>query len=234
DTALEYSYLVALLGVISIIYGAYNALATLDFKRMIAFSSVSHMGFVLLGLASGTIEGVSGAIYQMFSHGILSALLFILVGVIYDRTQDRLISSYRGIAGKMPMYTAATLLAFMASLGLPGFSAFIAEVFVFIGAFKSGVVNDLVPRYLVVISLFGLILSAGYFLWTMQRMFFGSFWIKKEEYAEKLKDLTLREYTMIIPLAVLTLYFGIFPSRLLDIISPMVNSFIELMSSYVG
>jgi NADH-quinone oxidoreductase subunit M len=233
DGAVEYSYLVALMGMISIVYGAYNALAMTDLKKMIAYSSVSHMGFVLLGLASCTIEGVSGAIYQLFSHGIISSLLFVVVGVIYERTHDRTITSYRGVANKMPFYTAVVIIAFFASIGLPGFSGFIAEIFVFIGSFKSGVVNDLVPRWMVVVSLFGLILGAAYYLWTIQRMFFGEFWVKTKSYADQMTDLTTREYVMVIPLILLALYFGIFPSHLLDIISPMVNAFVNMMNSYV-
>ena len=234
DGAVEYSYLVALMGMISIVYGAYNALAMKDLKKMIAYSSVSHMGFVLLGLASCTIEGVSGAVYQLFSHGIISSLLFVVVGVIYERTHDRTITNYRGVASKMPFYTAAVIIAFFASIGLPGFSGFIAEIFVFIGSFKSGVVNDLVPRWMVVVSLSGLVLGAAYYLWTIQRMFFGEFWVKTKSYADKMTDLTVREYTMVIPLVILALYFGIFPSRLIDIISPMINAFVNMMSLYVS
>lgn len=234
DGAVEYSYLVALLGMISIVYGAYNALAMKDLKKMIAYSSVSHMGFVLLGLAACTVEGVSGAIYQLFSHGIISSLLFVVVGVIYDRTHDRTITNYRGVANRMPFYTAAVIIAFFASIGLPGFSGFIAEILVFIGSFKSGVVNDLVPRWMVVVSLSGLVLGAAYYLWTIQRMFFGEFWTKDKNYKELMTDLNPREYLMVIPLVVLALYFGIFPSRLLDLISPMVTAFVNMMNVYAN
>jgi NADH-quinone oxidoreductase subunit M len=121
DVAATLSWFVALIGVISIIYGAMNALASKDLKRLIAYSSVSHMGFVLLGIASVTTEGVSGAVYQMFSHGIISSMLFLIAGVLYDRTQDRIINNYSGLSAKMPAYFTVTLIAFFASLGLPGF-----------------------------------------------------------------------------------------------------------------
>ena len=135
DAAIHFSYYIALLGTISIIYGALNALAADDLKRMIAYSSVSHMGFVLIGVASLTSEGMNGAIYQLFSHGILSAMLFYLVGILYNRVHDREIANFRGLSQQIPKYTVFVIIAFFASLGLPGFSGFIAEVFTLLGAF---------------------------------------------------------------------------------------------------
>jgi NADH-quinone oxidoreductase subunit M len=119
----------AVLGMISIIYGGFNALGQSDLKKMIAYSSVSHMGFVLLGIAAFTAEGINGAIYQMVSHGILSAMLFLLTGVIYDRTHDRRIDHYRGLIGAMPKYTILTGIAFFASLGLARFLRFCRRTF---------------------------------------------------------------------------------------------------------
>jgi NADH-quinone oxidoreductase subunit M len=135
----------AVLGMISIIYGGFNALGQSDLKKMIAYSSVSHMGFVLLGIAAFTAEGINGAIYQMVSHGILSAMLFLLTGVIYDRTHDRRIDHYRGLIGAMPKYTILTGIAFFASLGLPGFSGFIGELFTLMGAFQSQALPVWIP-----------------------------------------------------------------------------------------
>jgi NADH-quinone oxidoreductase subunit M len=123
DIASADAYWLGLLGVISILYGALNALAQKDLKRMIAYSSVSHMGFVLLGIASQTAEGISGAVMQMVSHGFLSTMLFFLAGVVYNRVHDRGINHFRGLASIMPKYTAFVMIAFFASLGLPGFSA---------------------------------------------------------------------------------------------------------------
>jgi NADH-quinone oxidoreductase subunit M len=227
EAALSFSWLVALLGVISIIYGALTAMASKDLKRLIAYSSVSHMGFVLLGIASVTAEGVSGAIYQMVSHGIISAMLFLLAGVLYDRTADRLISNYSGLASKMPMFFVVVLLAFFASLGLPGFSGFIAEILVLLGAFKSNAVNGLLNESLAVVATLGLVLGAAYYLWTLQRMFFGPFHLKGEAQSVQLTDLNGREYLMLVPLILAAFAFGIFPQPLLDWINPYATQFAE-------
>src|SRR5690606_32118382 len=152
---------------------ALNALAQKDLKRLIAYSSVSHMGFVLLGVASLTAEGISGALFQMLSHGFLSAALFFLVGVIYDRVHDRYIYNFRGLASHMPAYSGFVAVAFFASLGLPGFSAFIGEAFVIIGTFSAESVGTGIPRWMAIAGSVGILLSAAYLLWTLQRMFFG-------------------------------------------------------------
>lgn len=227
DVATSLSWFVALMGVISIIYGALNALASKDLKRLIAYSSVSHMGFVLLGLASVTPEGLSGAVYQMFSHGIISAMLFIIAGVLYDRTQDRFINNYSGLASKMPVYFSIVLIAFFASLGLPGFSGFIAEIMIFLGAFRSFSANGLIHQSFAIIATLGLILGAAYYLWTLQRMFFGPFHVKSEIKATNLIDLDRREYSMLVPLVVLVIIFGIFPQILLDYINPFAKNFTD-------
>ncbi len=227
DIATSLSWFVALIGVISIIYGALNALASKDLKRLIAYSSVSHMGFVLLGLASVTTEGVSGAVYQMFSHGIISALLFLIAGVLYDRTQDRMINNYSGLSSKMPMYFTIALIGFFASLGLPGFSGFIAEIMILLGAFRSFSANGLIHESFAIVATAGLILGAAYFLWALQRMFFGPFYIKSEIKPSQLVDLDKREYSMLLPLVLLILVFGIFPQILLDYINPFAQHFTD-------
>lgn len=229
DVATSLSWFVALVGVVSIIYGALNALASKDLKRLIAYSSVSHMGFVLLGLASVTNEGVSGAVYQMFSHGIISAMLFLIAGVLYDRTQNRMINNYSGLSSKMPVYFTVVLIAFFASLGLPGFSGFIAEIMILLGAFRSSSSNELIHESFAIIATVGLILGAAYYLWTLQRMFFGPFHVKSEIKPEQLKDLDKREYSMLFPLIILVLLFGIFPQILLDYINPFAQHFTELV-----
>jgi len=234
DAAFHYAWLIGFFGMFAIIYGAMNALAQKDLKKLIAYSSVSHMGFVLLGLGAMTVEGVSGAIYQMFSHGLISAMLFLVAGVLYDRTDDRLIENYGGLANRLPKYTVITAIAFFASLGLPGFSGFIAEITVFIGAFKSDMVNGAIPFWMPVVSAIGLVLAAGYYLWTLQRMFFGDFWIKDKDWLPKLKDLNLREYVMFIPLVILIIIFGVFPSLLFDLINESVMAFVEHVSPGAG
>ena len=228
DVAISMSFWIGLLGVISIIYGAMNALAQRDLKRLIAYSSVSHMGFVLIGLASLTPEGVSGAMMQMISHGFLSVMLFFIVGVIYNRVHDRDIYNFRGLASQMPIFTGFVMIAFFASLGLPGFSAFIAEAFSLIGAFSSQSLNGLLPRWMAIIAAFGILLGAGYFLWTLQRMFFGTLRLKKEDWIAQLKDLNVREIITLTPLAILALVLGIIPSIVFKVTSFSINQFLTL------
>ncbi|MCC9136272.1 NuoM family protein [Pontibacter silvestris] len=230
DAAAYFSVFVGGLGVLSIIYAALCALAMNDLKKLIAYSSVSHMGFVLLGLASLTTEGVNGAIYMMFSHGIISAMLFLVVGVIYDRAHNRMIVNFRGLASAMPAYTAFVVIAFFASLGLPGFSGFISELLVLLGGFRAPEATGLLPRWLTIVAVIGLLLAAAYYLWALQRMFFGKYWIFPELREQAvISDLNLREYLMLVPLAILALLFGIFPSLLLNKIGVAVTGFSELV-----
>jgi len=227
DAAIHFSWLVGLIGLVSIIYGALNALSAKDLKRMIAYSSVSHMGFVLLGIASGTVEGITGAVYQMFSHGIISAMLFLIAGVLYDRTHDRLIENYSGLSVKMKNYTAFVLVAFFASMGLPGFAGFMGEVMIFLGAFQSQTINGLVPHWMAITATSGLLLGAAYYLWTIQRMFYGPFSIKNS--TVELTDLNSREYAMLFPLAMAALVFGVLPQLLLNFINPFAGDFITVL-----
>lgn len=224
------AYWLGLLGVISIIYGALNALAQQDLKRMIAYSSVSHMGFVLLGIASLTTEGLSGAMMQMVSHGFLSTMLFFLAGVIYNRVHDRGINHFRGLANIMPKYTAFVVIAFFASLGLPGFSAFIAEAFSLTGAFKSHSTNGLLPYWMAACGSLGILLSAAYFLWTLQRMFFGTVNLKGGSvWKTALTDLNFREKITLLPLAFIALILGVMPSLVFDKINESVVAFIQFL-----
>lgn len=229
EAAMYFGWMVGLMGVISIIYGGLNAMASTDLKRLIAYSSVSHMGFVLLGMASLTPEGVAGSVYQMISHGIITAMLFLIAGVLYDRTHDRMIGSYSGLSSKMKSYTTLVLIAFFASLGLPGFSGFIAEIMVFLGAFRSGSSNGILPEAFAIIATLGLILGAAYYLWTLQRMFFGPFNLQPHLEEDKIYDLTKRELCMLVPLAAATLCFGIFPQPLLAIIDPFARHFTDFV-----
>ncbi len=231
DSAIQSAWWIGLIGLASILYGAMNALAQTDLKRMIAYSSVSHMGFVMLGIASATTEGVSGAMLQMISHGGLSAMLFFLVGMIYSRVHDREISNFRGLASLMPQFTFFVIIAFFASLGLPCFSAFMAEAFSLIGAFTSEDVNGLLPRWMAIGASVGILLSAAYFLWTLQRMFFGQLRLKGgEEWKAQLADINTREKIALIPLAVLALLLGIFPSLLFDKMNASVLALVQLIT----
>lgn len=230
EVATSGTFWLGLLGVISILYGAFNALAQRDLKRMIAYSSVSHMGFVLLGIASQTAEGISGAVMQMVSHGFLSTMLFFLVGVLYNRVHDRGINHFRGLGNLMPQYTAFVMIAFFASLGLPGFSAFVAEAFSLTGAFKSPTVNGLLPYWMAVCGSVGILLSAAYFLWTLQRMFFGTESLKGGAvWKTALTDLNLREKLTLAPLAIIALALGIMPSLVFDKINDSVLTLIQFL-----
>ncbi|SFC53042.1 NADH-quinone oxidoreductase subunit M [Parapedobacter composti] len=229
DAALQSAWWLGLIGVVSIIYGALVALAQRDLKRMIAYSSVSHMGFVLLGAASFTTEGMAGAVFQMISHGFLSAALFFLVGMLYDRVHDRNIYHFRGLASVMPRFTVFVAIAFFASLGLPGFSAFIGEAFVIIGAFISGSTNGILPEWMAIAGSIGILLSAAYFLWTLQRMFFGLPRLKGgDAWAAALRaDASARETLIMVPLIGLALLLGVYPALALDHINTSVLALVE-------
>ena len=222
DAAVNYAYWIALAGVIAIIWGALNALSQTDFKRQIAYSSVSHMGFVVIGIASLTSEGVNGAIFQMFSHGILSAMLFLIVGVLYSRTGDREIKNYQGLASKMPIFTFVVAVAFFASLGLPSLSGFIGEFFSLMGSFTT----NLFPDWITGVAALGIVLGACYFLWTFRRMFLGKYWINNSNVA--ITDLNIREKLMLLSLSVLSFILGIMPQYIFNFTSKSVQEFLSL------
>lgn len=231
DGAIEYAFPVACFGVFSIIYGGMSAMAQSDLKRLIAYSSVSHMGFVLLGLASLTYEGVAGSLFQMISHGLISGALFLIVGVVYDRTQDRQINNLSGLASKMPVYTFFTVVFFFASLGLPGFSGFVGELLTLVGGIGSESANGLLPSWLGMLAVLGIIISAAYYLWALQRMFFGKYWTRKAAWGVKMTDVNTREWIMLLPLAILVLLFGIFPGLILDPLDNSINFFVDKVLS---
>jgi NADH-quinone oxidoreductase subunit M len=215
----------ACLGVWNIIYGALCALGQSDFKRLVAYSSVSHMGYVLLGIAVLKGDAVNGAIFQMFAHGLSSAMMFMLVGVVYERAHHREIARFGGIAVQMPVYFALAVVGFFASLGLPGLVGFIGEILVFLGVFTATFPHSTFPYgpVLAGVSTVGMLLTAAYILWTMQRVYLGP---AKPEYA-KYPDLTIWEKCAIVPLAVLCLVFGIMPSLVLNIFQVSTQVFLE-------
>lgn len=234
DAMVSANWWLGIIGIVSILYGALNALSQKDLKRMIAYSSVSHMGFVTLGLASMTTEGISGAMFQMISHGFLSAALFFLVGVIYDRVHDRYIYHYRGLANIMPQYTAYVAIAFFASLGLPGFSAFIGEAFIIIGSFNAESAGTGLPRWMAVAGSVGILLSAAYFLWTLQRMFFGTTRLKGgESWATALTDVNIREKVILFPALALALVLGVMPALVFDKLNSSVSTLVNLLANYL-
>jgi NADH-quinone oxidoreductase subunit M len=209
--AMGNAQILAGLGALSIIYGAYNALAMKDIKKLVAYSSISHMGFVLLGIAAFNVEGWQGAIFQLISHGILSAMLFLMAGVLYSRTGNRDIDSYSGLASKMPIFTLISGIAIFASLGLPGFSGFIGEFFSLMGAFTSPL---LIPIYSILGAL-GILLGAGYLLWTFQKVFLGKPYTLKATWV--MNDLSLTETLSLYSLGVISIILGIFPNVLFSI-----------------
>jgi NADH-quinone oxidoreductase subunit M len=205
-------WLLAALGTWNIIYGAVCAMAQSDMKKLVAYSSISHMGYVMLGMSAFTPQGINGAVLQMFNHGTITAMLFLLVGVVYDRAHHREISGFGGLASIVPLYTGITGFAFFAAMGLPGLSAFISEVLVLLGAWQ---------RYpgLTVVAASAVVLTAGYLLWTLQRMFLGQ---PNEKYL-KLAEINGRELFTLIPLAVIVLFLGIYPRPILDLQSPALE-----------
>jgi NADH-quinone oxidoreductase subunit M len=218
----QLAWYIALFGMINIIYGALCAMAQKDYKKIIAYSSVSHMGYVLLGMSALNSAGFSGAILQMFNHGTITAMLFLGVGVIYDRAHTRGVDDFGGIANQMPIYTGFTTLAFFAAIGLPGLSGFVSESFVFLGSFS-------VPsiRVISIVSTLGILLGAGYMLWTFQRIYLGEL---KEKW-NKLPDLSFREYAMLVPLALVIVALGIYPSAMLNLMNSSVNALTDFMNN---
>ncbi len=210
----------AVVGLIGILWGAYCAMAQRDFKSLVAYSSVSHMGFVLLGMASFTDEGMAGAVFQMFSHGLTTGMLFLLVGVVYDRAHHRNLDGFGGLARVAPVYTGFIGIAFMASLGLPGLSGFIGEVLVFIGAFQR-------YRFITILAVTSVIVTAGYMLWTLQRVFLGPV---NEKYKD-IPDLNWREWATLFPLAVPVVLFGVYPAPILDLFSKGLGALNQLVLS---
>jgi NADH-quinone oxidoreductase subunit M len=215
----DYAYALGVLGVISIVYGAFVALGQTDFKRMVAYSSVSHMGYVLLGFAALTEWGMSGAALQMFNHGTSSAVLFLIVGVIYDRAHHRDLNGFGGLSQVMPRYWALTTLGFFAALGLPGLAGFVSEAMTLLGAYNS-------PRegfkVLVVISVIGIVITAAFLLIAMQKVFLGNLNQKYKDY----KDIDARETFCQAPLLFLCVFLGIAPWFLLDWMQPSIEKLI--------
>ncbi len=213
DVTRSLALFLAAIGTVNIIYGALCAMAQKDLKKLVAYSSISHMGYVVLGMASFTDEGLNGAVLQMFNHGVVTAMLFLLVGVIYDRAHHREIDGFGGLAMVTPNYAFVTFLAFFAALGLPGLNSFISEALVLLGAFKSF-------KILTAVAATGVIITAGYCLWTLQRVFLGKV---NEKYA-LLPDLSARETASLVPLAVLVVVLGFYPQPVLDLMRSTLGS----------
>jgi len=217
DIALQTAFWLAVLGIINMVYGAFVAMAQKDFKKLIAYSSISHMGYVLLGMASFTQEGINGAVLQMFTHGTITGMLFLIVGILYDRAHHREIDGFGGIASQMPRYAGITSLAFFASMGLPGLSGFISEALVFLGAYRTFPV-------LVFIGVITIVVTAGYMLWTFQKVFLGGI---NEKY-RTLPDINAREMFTLAPLGIIVVIIGVYPMPILHIMDNTLSFFVRL------
>ncbi|MDB4969197.1 MAG: nuoM [Myxococcales bacterium] len=213
----------AVFGAINILYGAFCAFGQRDLKKLVAYSSVSHMGYCLVGMAAFTRSGFNGAMLQMFNHGTITAMLFLLVGVLYDRAHTREIDRFGGMATQMPRYAALFGFAFMASLGLPGLSGFIGEVLVFLGAFP-------VYRVITLVAMSGVIVTAAYHLWALQRVQLGR-WNESWRDRTIFNDLTARETLTLAPLAAVVLVLGFWPLPMLQLVD---NGLMDLLRHVTG
>src|SRR5215467_1832543 len=209
--------LIFALSVVAVVYTSLVALMQEDVKKLIAYSSVAHMGFVTMGIFAATTQGVAGGIFQMISHGIVSAALFLCVGVIYDRMHTREIAVSGGLVNRMPLYAAAFMVFTLANVGLPGTSGFIGEFLTLIGAFQ-------VNTWVATLATSGIILSAAYALWLYRKVIFGV--LDKPKLAA-IKDLDYREIITLGPLALLTIAFGFFPKPILDMSSAAVTQLLD-------
>ncbi len=207
------------LSIVAIIYTSLVALVQEDIKKLIAYSSVAHMGYVTMGIFTASQQGIDGAIFQMLSHGIISAALFLCVGVVYDRMHTREIAAYGGLVERMPKYALAFMVFTMANVGLPGTSGFVGEFLTLLAAFKAN-------TWVAIFATFGVILSAAYALYLYRRVIFGPL-VKKS--LKGLLDLSPREVVILAPLVVLTIYFGIYPAPVLDVTAHSVS---KLVSGY--
>ena len=219
DVFADAAYWIGLLGVINIVYGALVAMAQTDFKKMVAYSSVSHMGFCLIGFAAMTSEGMTGAILQLFNHGTISGLLFLVVGVVYDRAHHRDLNRFGGLVWKMPVYGSIAILAMFASLGLPGLSGFVGEILSFLGSFNGKYEG---AKLLTIIATAGVVFTAVYYLRAVQRVFLG----QTNPACESFPDANKREIWAMMPLVIPTVVFGVLPQPLIALFQPYVSGFL--------
>ncbi|MCP4290495.1 MAG: NADH-quinone oxidoreductase subunit M [bacterium] len=228
DQAQWFAYAMVVLGAINILYGAYCAMAQSDMKKLVAYSSVSHMGFVLLGMGSAAKVGLAlpaaqaamnGAVLQMFNHGTITAMMFLSVGVIYDRAHHRDINGFGGLGMQMPIYFSFFSFCLFAALGLPGLSGFVGEAMIFMGTFGAF-------QTIAIISALGLIIGAAYVLWMLQRVFLGP---KNDKY-DDLPDINAREMFTLVPIGILVLLFGVYPMPVLNLMKVSLTHLIKTVA----
>jgi len=213
----DFTPLIYTLSIVAVIYTSLVALAQQDMKKLIAYSSVAHMGFVTIGTFTLTVQGVEGAIYQMLSHGVVSAALFLIVGIVYDRTHSREISTYGGLVHRMPAYALVFMVFMLASVGLPGTGGFVGEFLVLLGAFQAN-------SWVAALAATGVILGAVYMLYLYRRVVFGEL---TKEHLLKITDLNRREVAMFAPLIVLVFWMGIYPVSFLEVMHVSVGNLID-------
>jgi|TARA_B110000914_G_scaffold71248_1_gene62341 NADH-quinone oxidoreductase subunit M len=209
--------LIYALSIVAIIYTSLVALVQDDMKKLIAYSSVAHMGYVTLGIFTFTKQGIEGSIFQMISHGLISAALFLCVGVVYDRLHSRLISTYGGVVNYLPKYSLLFLIFALAGLGLPGTSGFLGEFLVLTGTFQKSYIAAL-------LATFGVVLGAAYMLWLTKRVIFGD---TTNNEIKNLKDINILETTMLVSLAFFVIFFGFYPAPLMDTMSVSIDNLIS-------
>jgi NADH-quinone oxidoreductase subunit M len=220
----DFAPLMFALSVVAIVYTSLVALMQEDMKKLIAYSSVAHMGFVTMGIFAATVQGVAGGMFQMISHGLVSAALFLCVGVVYDRMHSRDIATYGGLVNRMPIYAAIFLLFTLANVGLPGTSGFVGEFLALLGTFRVNVV-------VATLATLGVILSAAYALWLYRKVMFGK--LEKPTLAA-ISDVSWREVAVFVPLVVLTILFGVYPKPVLDMSAASVTALLENYQQAIG
>jgi NADH-quinone oxidoreductase subunit M len=217
DAALRFAPLVGVLAVVGIVYGALVSMVQPDLKKLVAYSSVSHLGFVMLGIAAFTTTGLVGSVYQMLNHGVSTGALFFLVGMLYDRRHTRLISEFGGLKAVVPWYFAAFLLISLSSIAVPGFNGFVGEFLILLGSWTF-------RPWMVVVACLGVILAAGYVLWMVKRVFYGEV---RNEKNRALPDLSAREATVLVPLIALAIFMGIASPAFTRRIEPTVDALVH-------
>jgi NADH-quinone oxidoreductase subunit M len=221
DASLYFQSFIYTLSIVAIIYTSLVALMQEDMKKLIAYSSVAHMGFVTMGIFTMTRQGIDGALFQMMSHGLVSGALFLCVGVVYDRMHTREIAAYGGLVSRMPLYAFTFMLFTMANVGLPGTSGFVGEFLVLLGTFQNN-------TWVAFFATTGVILSACYALWLYRRVVFGK--LEKSSLMH-IADMTPRELATLAPLVVLTIFFGVYPAPLLDVFGASVENLMKTVQT---
>lgn len=223
ETSVDFVPVISILAIIGIIYGALVAMVQADVKRLVAFSSVSHLGFVMLGLFTFNVQGIEGGIIQMINHGLSTGALFLIVGMLYERRHTRMIAEFGGLSKVMPIYATFFMIVTLSSIGLPGLNGFVGEFLILVGTFKTN------PVY-AVFAATGVILAAVYMLWMFQRVMFGEVTNPKNE---NLADMTKREVAVLLPVVILIIWIGVYPKPFLKPMEATVNGLIQRIEERV-